>query len=106
MSEQIHVEVIFASGGRQKLVALSLAAGATAREAIERSGLLEEFSQIDLAKNKLGIWNKLAKLDTVLRDKDRVEIYQPLIADPKEVRRQRAAEGKVMKKGGGDAPSE
>jgi len=45
----------------------------------------------------------LAKADAVLRDKDRVEIYRPLIADPKEVRRQRAAEGKVMKKGGGDA---
>jgi putative ubiquitin-RnfH superfamily antitoxin RatB of RatAB toxin-antitoxin module len=106
MSEQIEVEVVFASGGRQKVVALSLAAGSTARDAIERSGLLEEFSQIDLTRNKLGIWNKLAKPDAVLRDKDRVEIYQALIADPKEVRRQRAAEGKAMKKGGGDAPSE
>jgi putative ubiquitin-RnfH superfamily antitoxin RatB of RatAB toxin-antitoxin module len=73
------------------------------REAIERSGLLLEFPDIDLAKNKLGIWNKLAKPEAVLRDKDRVEIYRPLLADPKEVRRQRAAEGKVMKKGGGDA---
>jgi hypothetical protein len=73
------------------------------REAIERSGLLAEFPEIDLANNKLGIWNKLAKPDALLRDKDRVEIYRPLIADPKEVRRQRAAEGKVMKKGGGEA---
>jgi putative ubiquitin-RnfH superfamily antitoxin RatB of RatAB toxin-antitoxin module len=45
----------------------------------------------------------LTKADTVLRDKDRIEIYRPLIADPKEVRRRRAEEGKVMKKGGGDA---
>jgi putative ubiquitin-RnfH superfamily antitoxin RatB of RatAB toxin-antitoxin module len=59
-----------------------------------------EFPDIDLGgKNKVGVWNKLSKLDTALRDRDRVEIYRPLIADPKEVRRQRAAEGKVMKKG-------
>ena len=57
--------------------------------------------EIDLAVNKVGIFSKACKLDTVLRDKDRIEIYRPLIADPKEVRRQRAAEGKVMKKGGG-----
>jgi putative ubiquitin-RnfH superfamily antitoxin RatB of RatAB toxin-antitoxin module len=80
--------------------------GATIQQAIERSGLLEEFPEIDLTKNKLGIWNKLAKADAALRDKDRVEIYRPLIADPKEVRRQRAAEGKVMKKGGGAAGEE
>jgi len=88
---------------RQKVVSVQLPDGSSVREAIERSGLLLEFPEIDLAKNKLGIWNKLAKIDAVLRDKDRVEIYRPLIADPKEVRRQRAAEGKVMKKGGGDA---
>jgi putative ubiquitin-RnfH superfamily antitoxin RatB of RatAB toxin-antitoxin module len=46
----------------------------------------------------------MVKPDTELREKDRVEIYRPLIADPKEVRRQRAAEGKAMKKGGGDLP--
>lgn len=103
MSEQIHVEVVYALHDRQKAVTVQLLAGASVREAVERSGLLAEFPDIDLAKNKLGIWNKLAKPDAVLRDKDRVEIYRPLIADPKEVRRQRAAEGKVMKKGGGDA---
>jgi hypothetical protein len=103
---QIHVEVVYALANRQKVVPMHLPEGITVREAIERSGLLAEFPEIDLAKNKLGIWNKLAKPDAVLRDKDRVEIYRPLIADPKEVRRQRAAEGKVMKKGGGDAPAE
>lgn len=103
MSEQIHVEVVYALHDRQKAVNVQLPAGACVRDAIERSGLLAEFPDIDLTKNKLGIWNKLAKPDAVLRDKDRVEIYRPLIADPKEVRRQRAAEGKVMKKGGGDA---
>ena len=52
--------------------------------------------------NKIGVFGKLSKLDAELRHLDRVEIYRPLIADPKEVRRQRAAEGKMMKKGGGD----
>jgi putative ubiquitin-RnfH superfamily antitoxin RatB of RatAB toxin-antitoxin module len=105
MSEQIHVEVVYALQNRQKSVSVQLAAGATVRDAVERSGLIAEFPEIDLAVNKFGIWNKLAKADAALRDKDRVEIYRPLIADPKEVRRQRAAEGKVMKKGGGDAES-
>lgn len=103
MSAQIHVEVVYASPLRQKAVRIGVREGASLREAIEQSGLLEEFPEIDLDKNKLGIWNKLAKADAVLRDQDRVEIYRPLIADPKEVRRQRAAEGKVMKKGGGEA---
>ena len=100
MSTQIHVEVVYGRRDRQKVVAVSLGEGATLREAVERSGLQAEFPEIDLASNKLGIWNKLAKPDAVVRDKDRVEIYRPLIADPNEVRKQRAAEGKAMKKGG------
>ncbi len=104
--KQISVEVVYALRHQQKLVTVVLPEGSTVRQAIERSGLLEEFPEIDLGKNKLGIWNKLAKADAVLRDQDRVEIYRPLIADPKEVRRQRAAEGKAMKKGGGDIAEE
>lgn len=104
---QIQVEVVYALHDMQKVVKLTLAEHTTVKEALERSGLLQEFPEIDAGgKNKIGIWNKLAKLDATLRDKDRVEIYRALIADPKEVRRQRAAEGKVMKKGGGDAPAE
>ena len=106
MSNQIQVEVVYGRQDRQKVVAVKLNVGATLRDAVERSGLLAEFPEIDLAANKLGIWNKLAKPDTVVRDKDRVEIYRPLIADPKEVRKQRAAEGKAMKKGGGEAAAE
>lgn len=68
--------------------------------------MLQKFPEIDLTKNQLGIFGKLTKNDTPLRHLDRVEIYRPLIADPKEVRRQRAADGKIMKKGGGDASSE
>jgi len=106
MSNQIQVEVVYGRQDRQKVVAVTLNEGATLREAVERSGLLAEFPEIDLEKNKLGIWNKLAKPDAVVRDKDRLEIYRPLIADPKEVRKQRAAEGKVMKKGGGEMGGE
>ena len=102
MSEQINVEVVYALADKQELVSLKLPVGATVRQTIERSGLLEKFPEIDLAKNKLGVFAKLVKPDAVLRDRDRVEIYRPLIADPKEVRKQRAAEGKVMKKGAGD----
>ena len=60
-------------------------------EVIRDSGLLGRFPEIDLAHNKVGVFGKLVKLDKRVRDKDRVEIYRPLIADPKDVRRQRAA---------------
>lgn len=103
MAEPITVEVVYALQDRQELVALKLPAGATAREAVERSGLPAKFPEIDLEKHKLGVFAKLVKPDTPLRDRDRVEIYRPLIADPKEVRKQRAAEGKAMKKGAGEA---
>jgi putative ubiquitin-RnfH superfamily antitoxin RatB of RatAB toxin-antitoxin module len=102
MADSLQVEVIYALAARQEIARVKLAEGATVQQAIEASGLLQKFPEIDLTKNKLGIYAKLAKPDTVLRDRDRVEIYRPLIADPKEVRKQRAAEGKVMKKGGGD----
>jgi hypothetical protein len=85
---------------------VQLAEGATVKDAIRASGVLDEFPEIDLASNKVGIFSKLVKLDEAVRDKDRVEIYRPLIADPKEVRRKRAEEGKVTKKGGGDAATE
>jgi len=99
----IRVGVVYALNASQKLVEMTLEEGATVEQALQKSGLLTEFPEIEPGgRNKIGIWNKLSKLDTVLRDRDRIEIYRPLIADPKEVRRQRAAEGKAMKKGGGD----
>ena len=103
MAEMLKVEVCYALPDKQELVPLSLPAGATLQQAIEASGLLDKHPEIDVKKNKFGIYAKLSKPDTVLRDRDRVEIYRPLIADPKEVRKQRAAEGKVMKKGAGDS---
>jgi uncharacterized protein len=101
--EMINVEVCYPLPTKQELVRLRLPAGSLLQQALEASGLLGKYPEIDLKKNKFGIWNKLSKTDAVLRDFDRVEIYRPLIADPKEVRKQRAAEGKVMKKGAGDA---
>jgi len=102
----INVEVVYALPGQQALLPVQLAEGATVGDAIRQSGVLEAFPDIDLARNKVGIFSKLVKLDESLRDRDRVEIYRPLIADPKEVRRKRAAEGKVTRKGGGDAPGD
>jgi uncharacterized protein len=100
MGESINIDVIYALPHEQVLLKVQAAQGATVVEAIKLSGILEKHAEIDLSKNKLGIYGKLSKADAVLRDKDRVEIYRPLIADPREVRRQRAQEGKVMKKGG------
>lgn len=100
----IHVEVAYALPQVQMLIPLDVPEGTTLEEAVRLSGLPEKFPEIDLANNKVGIWNKAAELTVVLREKDRVEIYRPLIADPKEVRRKRAEEGKAMKKGGGDLP--
>lgn len=102
MAENIAVEVVYALAGTQDVVPLNLVAGSTAMQAVEASGLMAKYPEIDMKRNKIGVYSKLAKADTVLRDRDRVEIYRPLIADPKEVRKQRAAEGKVMKKGGGE----
>lgn len=100
-TEKIHVEVVYARPERQDVIPLVLPVGSTLQAAVVASGLPGKYPEIDPAKGKFGIFSKLAKPDTVLRDRDRVEIYRPLIADPKEVRKQRAAEGKVMKKGGG-----
>ena len=103
MSQQIQIEVAYARPDQQLLLPLRVAAGSTVAQVIEVSGVLEKFPEIDLARNKVGIFGKLTKLDTVVRERDRIEIYRALIADPKEVRRQRAEEGKAMKKGGADA---
>lgn len=101
-AELTPVEVAYARPDEQVIIALDVEPGTTVEEAIRASGILERFAEIDLAQNKVGIFGKLTPLNTELRPKDRVEIYRALIADPKEVRKQRAAAGKRMKKGGGD----
>ncbi len=91
------VEVVYACDDKQSLISLVVKEGTTLKEAIELSGILETYKKIDLPKDRLGIFSKFATLDTVLREKDRVEIYRPLIADPKKVRKERAAQAKSMR---------
>jgi hypothetical protein len=100
--EHINVEVAYALPDQQVIIPLQVRPDATLREAIDASGILDRFPDIDLDAQKVGIFGKLKKFDQTLRAGDRVEIYRHLIADPKEVRKKRAAEGKRMKKGGGD----
>lgn len=100
-ADVITVEVAYARPDEQLILAVELAAGSTLLQAVEQSGMLERFPEIDPAAMKVGIFGKLKKTDQVLQPGDRVEIYRPLIADPKQVRKQRAAAGKRMKKGGG-----
>jgi putative ubiquitin-RnfH superfamily antitoxin RatB of RatAB toxin-antitoxin module len=87
---QVTVEVAYALPEVQALLEVSLPAGATVRQAIERSGILSRFPAIDLSRQSVGVFGRRVELDDTLRDRDRVEIYRPLAADPKEMRRQRA----------------
>lgn len=94
-SGTLNVEIAYALKQRQSIIVLNVDAGTTVAAAIEASGILSEYTDIDLNKNKVGIFGKATALETVLHEGDRVEIYRPLIADPKEVRRKRADEGKT-----------
>ena len=101
--DTLSVEVADARLDDQTLLSINVRQGTTVQDAIQQSGILESYPEIDLSRNKVGVFGKLVKLQTELREGDRVEIYRSLIADPKEVRKLRAAQGKQMKKGGGDA---
>ncbi|WP_279051230.1 RnfH family protein [Cedecea davisae] len=90
MSREIQVEVIYALPQKQYLRNVKLEEGSTVEQAIVASGLLELRDDIDLRQNKVGIYSRPVKLGDAVQDGDRVEIYRPLIADPKELRRQRA----------------
>jgi len=96
-ASEIIVEVAYATPKEQLIIPIKVTDGTSAEKAIKSSGILSKYPEIDLAVNKIGIFGKLSKLDAPLRHLDRVEIYRQLIADPKEVRKQRAADGKVMK---------
>ena len=105
-NNEIKVEVAYATPQQQVILEVLVQPGCTIEQAIEKSGILDSFPEIDLSVNKVGIFGKLSKKTQELQAGSRVEIYRPLIADPKEVRRKREAEGKRMKKGGGEADSE
>lgn len=91
---QCQIEVVYGTSSRQEILTLTVAPDTTVENAIIASGMLDEFSEIDLSKNNVGIWNRAAKLSDVVNDLDRIEIYRPLLADPKEVRKRRAEKAK------------
>lgn len=85
------VEVAYAKPDQQVILKVNVPDDATAQTAIEASGILERFPEIDLKKQKIGIFSRLVALNQRLQPRDRVEIYRPLLADPKAARRERAA---------------
>jgi len=91
MADWIEIEVCYGLRDRQTLQKLTVPAGTTIEQAIELSEINSQFPDLNLKAGQVGIFSQKKPLDTVLRAGDRVEIYRPLIADPKEVRRQRAA---------------
>ncbi|MEE4244196.1 MAG: RnfH family protein [Kangiellaceae bacterium] len=93
----MRVEVIYPLPDQQVLHLVDLADGATVKDAIVASGILALHPELDLDLIKVGIFSKLTQLGQTLREGDRVEIYRPLIADPKEVRRKKAAEKAATK---------
>ena len=101
----ISIEVVYGLPHQQQLLSVTVKEGTTVEQAINQSGILTLFDGIDLTVNKVGIWNRAVKLTNELQDLDRIEIYRPLIADPKEVRRRRAEkaieEGRADKTTGG-----
>lgn len=90
----IHVEVVYALPQGQKVIKLAVMPDTPVQEIIEQSGVLELHPEIDLKKNKVGVYSRNVKLDATVRDGDRIEIYRPLLADPKEIRRKRAEQAK------------
>ncbi|MEQ5112866.1 MULTISPECIES: RnfH family protein [Providencia] len=93
----INVEVVYALPEKQYLLSVKLTEGVTIEEAIIASGILSLRDDIDLKKNKVGIYSRPAKLSDTVQDGERIEIYRPLLADPKELRRKRAEKSKESK---------
>ena len=92
----VTVEVVFALADQQELVAVNVPAGTTAGEAVKQCGVANKFPEQDLSECQLGIWGRPVDHDRQLRDGDRIEIYRSLLIDPRDARRQLAAEGKFM----------
>lgn len=93
MSEQIEIEVVYGLAHKQKLISMMVDVGTTVRQGAELSGLDKEFPDLNIAESKLGIFGKAVRNpDTeLLKEGDRIEIYRPLLIDPKAARANRAA---------------
>jgi len=101
MTDNTMIEIAYATPEKQKIIECEITQGTSPREAIKQSRIADYFPEIDLDNCDLGVFGKAVAPNYELVDGDRIEIYRPLIADPKEVRRQRAAQGLKTKKGGG-----
>lgn len=95
MAEHITIEVAYVEPGRQFLQQLTVPAGASVADALAASTLQRDFPVLDLDAARVGVFSRPATRETALRDGDRVEVYRALIANPKEVRRQRAVKAKT-----------
>ena len=91
MPDEMIVEIAYALPEEQVIISIKVPTIFNVQQAIEKSGIQKKFPGIDLSKNKVGIFGKKTTLDQTLNDRDRIEIYRPLILDPKEMRRKRAA---------------
>ncbi|CAH0538858.1 RnfH family protein [Vibrio marisflavi] len=94
-TKMIHVEVVYALPHEQRVLTLAVSSEMTVKEIIEQSGVLAQYPEINLEKNKVGVFSRNISLDATVNDKDRIEIYRPLLADPKEIRRKRAEQAKT-----------
>lgn len=106
MDKLLNIEVAYATPELQKIIAVKVEPGSDPRQVASDSGILEFFPEIDLENCHLGVFGKKIPDTYDLLEGDRIEIYRPLIADPKEVRKKRAAQGLAMKKGGGSLTEE
>ena len=95
-ADLLAIEVAYVLPDRQSLLRLDVPAGTTVEQAVQRSGLLEQYPDIDLAAAAVGIFGKQVPATTEVKSGDRVEVYRPLIADPKAARRKRAAKAKAQ----------
>ena len=95
IDDKITIEVVYGVPHKQKILTLLLAAGITVEQAVIESGIIDLFPEIDLTINKVGVWNRAVKLTDTVNDLDRIEVYRPLIADPKDVRKRRAEKAKL-----------
>jgi putative ubiquitin-RnfH superfamily antitoxin RatB of RatAB toxin-antitoxin module len=94
MPDEILVEIAYALPEEQVIISIKVPTKSDVKHAIEKSGIQIKVPSIDLSKNKVGIFGKKTTLNHLLKDRDRIEIYRPLILDPKEMRRKRAAKKK------------
>jgi len=103
MTDKKLIEIAYATPARQEIIEYEIDAGTSPRDAVKLSGITRYFPEIDPESCDIGVFGKLVTADYDLSEGDRIEIYRPLIADPKEVRRQRAEKGLKTRKGGAGA---